>query len=133
MTSHIRSVAVLLMIGAALAATPVLAADTVSGYRGPAEKPANRDAIVSLPAATPMPTPKVDAASLSRGFFDQDEGAALDGLATLSVSPNGLDVSSAAVALAAETIRPYVQGFFINNLRPSDSRMLGFLQALSKS
>ena len=54
-------------------------------------------------------------------------------LATLSVSPNGLDVSSAAVALAAETIRPYVQGFFINNLRPSDSRMLGFLQALSKS
>ena len=54
-------------------------------------------------------------------------------LATLSVSPNGLDVSSAAVALAAEAIHQYVQGFFINNLRPSDPRMIGFLQALSRS
>ena len=89
MTSHIRSIAVLLMIGAALAATPVLAADTVAGNRGPAEKPANRDAIVSLPAAKPMPTPKVDAGALSRGFFDQDEATALDGLATLSVSADG--------------------------------------------
>ena len=52
--------------------------------------------------------------------------------ATLSVSPNGLDVSASAVAVAAEAIRPYVQGFFINDLRPSDSRMLGFLRALSK-
>jgi hypothetical protein len=52
-------------------------------------------------------------------------------LATLSVSPNGLDVPYAAVVTAAETIRPYVKGFFMNNLRPSDSRMIGFLQALS--
>jgi hypothetical protein len=53
-------------------------------------------------------------------------------LATLSVSPNGLYVPAAAVAVAAEAIRPYVQGFFINDLRPSDSRMIAFLQALGK-
>ncbi len=54
-------------------------------------------------------------------------------LATLSVSPNGLYVPYTAVVVAAKAIRPYVQGFFINNLRPSDSRMIGFLQALSRS
>ena len=54
-------------------------------------------------------------------------------LATLSVSPNGLYVPASAVAVAAEAIHPYVQGFFINDLRPSDSRMLGFLRALSKA
>ena len=52
--------------------------------------------------------------------------------ATLSVSPNGLYVPASAVAVAAEAIRRYVQGFFINDLRPSDSRMLGFLRALGK-
>ena len=89
MTSHIRSIAVLLMIGAALAATPVLAADSVAGNQGPADKPANRDVLVSLPAATPKPTPKVDAGALSRGLFDQDSATALDGLATLSVNAGG--------------------------------------------
>ncbi len=54
-------------------------------------------------------------------------------LATLSVSPNGLYVPYTAVVVAAKAIRPYVQGFFINNLRPSDSRMIGFLKALGKS
>ena len=54
-------------------------------------------------------------------------------LATLSVSPNGLYVPASAVAVAAEAIRPYVRGFFINDLRPSDSRMLGFLRALGKT
>jgi hypothetical protein len=54
-------------------------------------------------------------------------------LATLSVSPNGLYVPSSAVVTAAAAIRPYVQGFFMNDIRPSDSRMIGFLQALSKS
>jgi len=54
-------------------------------------------------------------------------------LATLSVSPNGLYVPYTAVVVAAKAIRPYVQGFFINNPRPSDSRMIGFLKALGKS
>jgi hypothetical protein len=54
-------------------------------------------------------------------------------LATLSVSPNGRYVPASAVAVAAEAIRPYVQGFFVNDLRASDSRTIGFLRALSKS
>lgn len=54
-------------------------------------------------------------------------------LATLSVSPNGFHVPYSAVVTAAEAIRPYVQGFFMNNIRPSDSRMIGFLRAVSKS
>lgn len=110
MTSHIRSIAVLLMIGAALAATPVLAADAVAGNKGPAEKPANRDAIVSLPSATPMPTPKVDAGSLSRGFFDQDAAAALDGLATLSVSSDGSTSETAASGDLRDAFNEAVQG-----------------------
>ena len=110
MTSHIRSIAVLLMIGAALAATPVLAADAVAGNRGPAEKPANRDAIVSLPAATPMPTPKVDAGALSRGFFDQDEAAAIDGLATLSVSANGETSETPASGDLRDAFNGAIQG-----------------------
>ncbi len=87
MTTRIQSIAVLLMIGAALAATPVLAADAVPGNKGPADKGINRDAPVSLPAnITPLPTPKVDPGSLSRGIFEQDEAAGLDGLGTLTLS-----------------------------------------------
>jgi hypothetical protein len=110
MTSHIRSIAVLLMIGAALAATPVLAADAVAGNHGPAEKPANRDAIVSLPAATPMPTPKVDAGALSRGFFDQDAATALDGLATLSVSSDGTTSETPASGDLRDAFNEAVKG-----------------------
>jgi hypothetical protein len=54
-------------------------------------------------------------------------------LATLSVSPNGRYVPASSVAVAAEAIPRYVQGFFINDLRASDSRTIGFLRALSKS
>ena len=52
--------------------------------------------------------------------------------ATLSVSPNGADVPYTAVVKAAKEIRPYVQGFAMNNIRPSDSRMINFLLALSQ-
>jgi hypothetical protein len=52
--------------------------------------------------------------------------------ATLSVSPNGAYASSAAVVQAAEAIRPYVQGYAMNNIRPSDPRMIDFLTALSQ-
>jgi hypothetical protein len=51
--------------------------------------------------------------------------------ATLSVSPNGADVPFTAVVEVAKEIRPYVQGFAMNNIRPSDSRMINFLLALS--
>jgi hypothetical protein len=53
--------------------------------------------------------------------------------ATLSPSPNGSYVPAAAVAVAAEAIRRYVDGFFINDLRPDDSGMIGFLKALSRT
>jgi hypothetical protein len=52
--------------------------------------------------------------------------------ATLSVSPNGADVPASAVVQAAEAIRPYVQGYAMNNVRPSDPRMLDFLTGLSQ-
>jgi hypothetical protein len=51
--------------------------------------------------------------------------------ATLSVSPNGADIPYTAVVKAAKEIRPYVQGFAMNNIRPTDSRMINFLIALS--
>jgi hypothetical protein len=53
--------------------------------------------------------------------------------ATLSVSPNGATVGYSAVVKAAQQIAPYVDGFSMNNIRPSDPRMIGFLQAFSKA
>lgn len=50
--------------------------------------------------------------------------------ATLSVSPNGAYVPYTAVLQAARAIRPYVQGFEMNNIRPSDWRMIDFLTGL---
>ena len=52
--------------------------------------------------------------------------------ATLSVSPNGAYASSSVVVQAAEAIRPYVQGYAMNNVRPSDPRMIDFLTELSQ-
>jgi hypothetical protein len=52
--------------------------------------------------------------------------------AMLSVSPNGGYAPASVVAQAAKTIRPYVQGFAVNDIRASDARMLDFLTDLSK-
>jgi hypothetical protein len=52
--------------------------------------------------------------------------------ATLSVSPNGAFVPYTAVVQAAKAIRPYVQGFEMNNVRRSDWRMIHFLAGLGK-
>jgi hypothetical protein len=54
-------------------------------------------------------------------------------LATLSVSPNGAYVPYTAAVKAALEIRPYVQGFALNDIRSSDWRMVDFLRALSGS
>jgi hypothetical protein len=90
MTSRIRTIAALLIAGAALAATPALAADSVAGNRGPAEKPANRDAPISLPGAiVAKALPKVDAATLSRDIFGTDPAAGLASLGTVSLSRDG--------------------------------------------
>lgn len=51
--------------------------------------------------------------------------------ATLSPSPNGSDVPASAVVKAADAIHRYVDGLFINDLRPDDSGMIAFLKKLS--
>jgi hypothetical protein len=111
MTTPIHSIAVLLMIGAALAATPVLAAGTVEGNRGPTEKPQNRDAPFTLPGnLTPRPTPKVDAASLSRGIFDEDQTAALASLGTVTFSTDGSVVETPASVALRGIFESAIQG-----------------------
>ncbi len=52
--------------------------------------------------------------------------------ATLSVSPNGAYVPATEVIRAALAIRPYVQGLEMNNIRPSDWRMIAFLTGLGR-
>jgi hypothetical protein len=37
------------------------------------------------------------------------------------------------VVKAAQAFAPYLDGFSMNNVRPSDPRMIGFLQALSQA
>jgi len=79
----------LLVVGAALAATPALAAGAVSGHRGSPEEVTNREAPVVLPGKiTPMPTPKVDPSTLSRDAFADPE-AGLASLGTVTLSNDG--------------------------------------------
>ena len=92
MTIRTAKLATLLMIGAALAATPVLAQALTAGNTGPAEIPASRDAPLVLPGElSPMPTPKVDAAT-TRDIFALDPAQALASLGTVSLDRSG-DVS----------------------------------------
>ena len=111
MTTRIQSIAVLLMIGAALAASPALAAGAVPGNRGPAEKAQNRDAPLTLPGKiSPRPTPRVDAASLSRGIFDEDQVAALASLGTVTFSADGSVVETPASEALRGIFESAVQG-----------------------
>lgn len=84
-----------------LAVTPALAAGVTAGNRGPSDISVSRAAPISLPGkATPKPTPHVDPATLSRGFFDMTGEEALAGLATLTLSPGGeVDETPASDAL----------------------------------
>jgi hypothetical protein len=89
MTIRTAKLATILLVGAALAATPVLAQAVTAGNRGPADVPASRDAPLILPGTlTPMPTPKVDA-SLTRDIFAMDPAQALDSLGTVSLDRFG--------------------------------------------
>jgi hypothetical protein len=95
--------ATLLMIGAALAATPALAQAVTAGNRGPADIATNRDAPLTLPGKlTPMPTPKVDA-STARDIFAMDPAQALDSLGTVTLDRGG-DVSEAPASDALRAI-----------------------------
>jgi hypothetical protein len=109
--TRILTIAALLMVGAALAASPVLAADAVPGNKGPADRGFNRDAPLSLPGAvTPLPTPKVDPGATSRGIFDQDEAAGLDGLATLTLNSDGSVTETPASADLRDAFSEAVRG-----------------------
>ena len=89
MTIRTSKLATILMVGAALAATPVLAQAVTAGNEGPAEIPKTRDAPLTLPGAlNPMPTPRVDA-SLTRDIFAMDPAQALDSLGTVSLDRSG--------------------------------------------
>ncbi|MEO7223012.1 MAG: hypothetical protein ABIY37_11105 [Devosia sp.] len=89
MTIRTAKLATILMIGAALAATPVLAQAVTAGNTGPADIPVSRDAPLTLPGTlTPMPTPKVDAAT-TRGIFAMDPAQAIDSLGTISLDRSG--------------------------------------------
>lgn len=89
MTIRSAKIATFLMIGAALAASPVLAQALTAGNTGPADIPVSRDAPLTLPGElTPMPTPKVDISTV-RDIFGLDSAQALDSLGTVSVDRSG--------------------------------------------
>lgn len=90
MTTRIQSIIALLSIGAALAATPALAAGSVPGARASAGADVNRDAPLTLPGPiVAKATPRVDPATLSRGIFGDDAASALDSLGTATLSRDG--------------------------------------------
>ena len=103
MTTRLQTIAALLMIGAALGATPSFAAGaSVPGNQGPSDKPTNRDAPLSLPGpVVARATPKLDPATLSRGVFGEDSTAALDSLGTVTLSRDG----TIAETPASDTLR----------------------------
>ena len=94
-TRSITSISALLL-GVALVATPVFAADSVDGSKG-SGKPVTRDAPVVLPKnIKPLPVPKVEAGSLSRGLAGMDPAAAADAMATITHTPDGTDTETPA-------------------------------------
>jgi hypothetical protein len=89
MTSRIRLVAALLTVAAALTGTAADAAVAVAGSRGPPDKPRDRGAPLTLPGKiAARATPRVEAATVSRGIFDEDQ-AALASLGTVTLSASG--------------------------------------------
>jgi hypothetical protein len=89
MTPRLSTILALLLAGAAIAATPALAASLTTGNTGPAQPPVNRAAPITLPGAvSPRPTPFVSG-EVSRGLFHLTPEAALAGLATVSLSNSG--------------------------------------------
>lgn len=76
------------MIGAALAASPVLAQALTPGNKGPSEIATNRDAPLSLPGELKAITPMVDA-SASRDILGLDESSAIASLGTVSLDRGG--------------------------------------------
>jgi hypothetical protein len=101
---------IILMVGAALAATPVLAQSLTAGNPGPADIPQNRDAPLTLPGQlNPMPTPRIDA-STTRDLFAMDPAQALASLATVSISRDGEVIETEASAALRAAFENEVKG-----------------------
>ena len=88
MTIRTAKLATLLMVGAALAASPALAQALTSGNKGPSEIPTPRAAPLSLPGELKAITPMVDS-SASRNILGLDESSALASLGTVSLDRSG--------------------------------------------
>lgn len=102
MTNTLK-LATILMVGATLAATPVLAQAVTGGNRGPAEIPANRAAPLDLPGnVNPAPTPKVDSAT-ARDIFGLDPALLLESFGTVSLDASG-DVTEVPASDAQRAI-----------------------------
>ena len=89
---HTRSLTTIsaLMLGVALVATPVFAADSVAGSKATGGATVNRDAPLTLPGkATPKDELKVDPSTLSRGILGMDADAAIASMATVTLSRDG--------------------------------------------
>ena len=98
MTTRLYSIIALLSIGAALAATPVLAAGgAVAGAKASGNTTVNRDAPLILPGKiVAKAMPHVDPATLSRGIFAGDTEAALNSLGTVTLSRDGTTAETPA-------------------------------------
>lgn len=98
MTTRLYSIIALVSIGAALGATPVLAAgNSVAGARASGDLAVNRDAPLTLPGkVVAKATPHIDPATLSRGIFAADADAALASLGTVTLSRDGTTAETPA-------------------------------------
>jgi hypothetical protein len=115
MTARLNRIAALVAVAAALAACPVLAAEAVPGNRGPADKPQNRAAPLTLPGrATPGPTPKLDPSRLGRDVYGGSVEAGIERLTTVTRSADGTvtesDPSDALRAIIESAVRGHRTG-----------------------
>jgi V8-like Glu-specific endopeptidase len=93
---QLRILTTALLLGAAVASTPVLA-QTSPGNAGPAEIPATRGAPTEIPAgATASPLGKVDASATSRGAAALDPAGAVESFGTETLNRDGSTDSTPA-------------------------------------
>ncbi|RYE10038.1 MAG: serine protease [Hyphomicrobiales bacterium] len=102
---HLRAMTTALLVGVALAATPVLA--QTAGNAGPAEVPATRDAPFTLPGKASAAAPlQIDSSTLSRGPMALDPDAAAVSMGTETLNKDG----SVESKEASDAVRAFFQG-----------------------
>lgn len=88
MTTRIHTITALVLAGAAIAASPAIAASMTAGNPGPVELTIDRAAPLVLPELTPKALPQVDRQQ-TRDLFDLDPARALESLGTVTLSSDG--------------------------------------------